>query len=158
MTLSKTLILTFGICLLGGCLDESYQTTLFDEQVTYCVDKRDKEKVDFAKRGKTGKFVFDTAQYPSKKHFDEILKPYGWVFRPAPKPDPGWTPSGIKPWKRQCRLNLPDNTVEYSTARIAWVDDNHNINNDKEFPQGYKGWSYRAWFVEDKLVHIEVGQ
>ncbi|MEP1231158.1 MAG: hypothetical protein ABJG88_10820 [Litorimonas sp.] len=160
MALSKIFNLTAMGLFLGalcGCAAQGYQTTLFDGQVTYCVDKYAKEKVELAQQGHTGVFAYDTAEKPSLIHINKIIMPYGWKLTAPTHADPAWVPSGIKAWKRQCRLNLPDNAMAYRFARKKpFIFDNNG--KVVTFPEGYKAWSHRAWFVGDKLVHVEVGQ
>lgn len=157
INLSKITIFLVASGIFCGCTDESYQTTLFDGEVTYCVSKRNTHIFAYAKQGMTGKFVLDTAQRPSKTHLNDILKPYGWVYKPHLKGDPAWVPSGVPRWRRQCKLKLPSNASAYHIVRsgaIIYDEDGEIIG----FPAGYKGWASLAWFVDDRLVHVEVGQ
>ena len=134
------------------------QTTLFDGQVTYCYSS---PLAELAKQGKTGVFELDKATKPSLKEINDILKPYGRALAEAPEGDPSWVPSGVSRWRHLCKIKLPETAIDYSRYSRATIDPDYDMSTSMKYPGKDPSLdkyyvTYRVWFIDDRMVHVEV--
>lgn len=159
MTSIKSALLSGIGIMLGACSGaDSLKTTLFEGAVTYCYNA---PLTKLAAQGKTTVFGIDKATKPSLAEINNVLEPFGRLFAPSSKGDPAWVLSGSPKWQRLCDVVLPENAKPYMASSF-WIQE-ESTQRPTKLPLSYQSSDLdrynihsRAWFVDDRLVHVEV--